>query len=75
MATRYQKSLRMNALMATILAIADAAGGRLPTARRSKDTNNWPHNGARECARRRGNPDWRQFRADDRVRRGLPAWR
>lgn len=32
-----------------------------------------PHQGARECARRRGGADWAQFRAADRVRRGLPV--
>ena len=32
-----------------------------------------PHQGARECARRRGGEDWAKFRAADRVRRGLPV--
>lgn len=29
--------------------------------------------GERECARRRGGQDWADFKAADRVRRGLPA--
>jgi len=32
-----------------------------------------PHQGARECARRRGGIDWRLERDFDRERRGLPA--
>jgi hypothetical protein len=32
-----------------------------------------PHQGPRECARRRGGQDWADFKAADRVRRGLPA--
>lgn len=31
-----------------------------------------PHQGARECARRRGSWDWLDYRVADRVRRGLP---
>lgn len=32
-----------------------------------------PHQGARECARRRGSWDWLDYRVADRVRRGLPG--
>ena len=32
-----------------------------------------PHQGPRECARRRGGQDWADYKAADRVRRGLPA--
>jgi hypothetical protein len=35
--------------------------------------NNVPHQGRRECARRRGGQDWDTFRASDRIRRGLPV--
>lgn len=36
-------------------------------------SSNIAHQGARECARRRGGQDWLDFRAADRVRRGLPV--
>ena len=32
-----------------------------------------PHQGKRECARRRGGKDWADWLAADRVARGLPA--
>lgn len=32
-----------------------------------------PHQSARECARRRGGQNWRDYKAVDRVRRGLPV--
>lgn len=32
-----------------------------------------PHQGKRECARRRGGDDWANFKARDRIRRGLPV--
>ncbi len=31
-----------------------------------------PHQGERECYRRRGGADWAQYKAYDRMRRGLP---
>lgn len=35
--------------------------------------NSVPHQGKRECARRRGGQDWADQLAADRVARGLPA--
>ena len=35
--------------------------------------NSVPHQGYRECARRRGGKDWADQLAADRVARGLPA--
>ena len=35
--------------------------------------NSVPHQGKRECARRRGGKDWADWLAADRVARGLPA--
>ena len=35
--------------------------------------NSVPHQGYRECARRRGGKDWADWLAVDRVERGLPA--
>lgn len=35
--------------------------------------NSVPHQGKRECARRRGGQDWLNFRAADRISRGLPV--
>jgi hypothetical protein len=32
-----------------------------------------PHQGKRECARRRGGEDWMRQRNEERVRRGLPV--
>lgn len=32
-----------------------------------------PHQGARECARRRGGQEWMNYRAADRISRGLPV--
>lgn len=32
-----------------------------------------PHQGPRECARRRGGDDWLNHKAADRIRRGLPV--
>lgn len=32
-----------------------------------------PHQGKRECARRRGGEDWIRQRAEERQRRGLPV--
>lgn len=32
-----------------------------------------PHQGKRECARRRGGQDWADWKSADRVSRGLPA--
>lgn len=49
-----------------------------PTAKRQAHKkirwgNNVPHQGKRECARRRGGQDWLNFRAADRISRGLPV--
>lgn len=63
-------------------AAANAAKAIQIMPRTSQITRDWPvysrskyrpHQGARECARRRGGDDWAQFKARDRVRRGLPV--
>lgn len=41
---------------------------------RAYSTNRMPNRqGERECARRRGGQDWAEFKALDRIRRGLPV--
>lgn len=72
----HKKSLRMNALMMAVMAMAEGIGGALPAySRAAKNTDNRPHNGPRECARRRGGNHWKSFRDADRVARGLPSLR
>ena len=48
-----------------------------PTKRQAHKKMRWahnvPHQGKRECARRRGGHAWAQVKAADRARRGLPA--
>jgi len=45
---------------------------RLVPRRHGKRGPYMPHQGQRECARRRGSWDWLDYRVADRVRRGLP---
>lgn len=53
-----------------------AARSRAPgsSLRHLYSTNKFkPHQGKRECARRSGGQEWLNFKAADRIRRGLPV--
>lgn len=79
---------RRAGIAAALLSIAAAVGigpsdpvPKLKSAGAGPERRRWfyrvggwkPHQGPRECARRRGGQDWADFKAADRVRRGLPA--
>lgn len=59
------------------LAPQDHQPGPPPAKRQANKKIRWgnsvPHQGKRECARRRGGQDWADRLAADRVERGLPA--